>query len=168
VKVSPTFYVDFMTYHRHFTAKKHRPRWFLAKTRCACWAALHVFFCFLLLSFVFLLFGTLYFNLLPFFFQGCQHGIHFSYRIYEPTVKVSPTFYGDFMTYHRHFTAKKHRPRWFLAKTCCACCIWAASICIFSRQLQFACPQLSQTSEAYSKNTHTCNCTSCVLLFFVA
>jgi hypothetical protein len=32
-------------------------------------------------------------------------------------VKVSPTFYGDFMTYHRHFTAKKHRPRWFLAKT---------------------------------------------------
>jgi hypothetical protein len=26
-------------------------------------------------------------------------------------VKVSPTFYGDFMTYHRHFTAKKHRPR---------------------------------------------------------
>jgi hypothetical protein len=25
--------------------------------------------------------------------------------------------------YHRHFTAKKHRPRWFLAKTRCACCI---------------------------------------------
>jgi hypothetical protein len=24
---------------------------------------------------------------------------------------ISPTFYGDFMTYHRHFTAKKHRPR---------------------------------------------------------
>jgi hypothetical protein len=38
-------------------------------------------------------------------------------------VKVSPTFYGDFMTYHRHFTAKKHRPWWFLAKTRCACCI---------------------------------------------
>jgi hypothetical protein len=38
-------------------------------------------------------------------------------------VKVSPTFYSDFMTYHRHFTAKKHRPRWFLAKTRCACCI---------------------------------------------
>ena len=37
-------------------------------------------------------------------------------------MKVSPTFYGDFMTYHRHFTAKKHRPRWFLAKACCACC----------------------------------------------
>jgi hypothetical protein len=29
--------------------------------------------------------------------------------------------------------------------------IRAASICIFSRRLQFACPQLSQTSEAYSK-----------------
>ena len=26
-----------------------------------------------------------------------------------------------------------------------------ASICIFSRRLQFVCPQLSQTSEAYSK-----------------
>ena len=25
-------------------------------------------------------------------------------------VRVSSTFYGDFMTYHRHFTAKKHRP----------------------------------------------------------
>jgi len=36
---------------------------------------------------------------------------------------ISPTFYGDFMTYHRHFTVKKHWPRWFLAKTCCACCI---------------------------------------------
>ena len=29
---------------------------------------------------------------------------------------ISPTFYGDFMTHHQHFTAKKHRPRWFLAK----------------------------------------------------
>ena len=35
-------------------------------------------------SFVFLLFRTLYFNFIPFFFfQGCQHGIHFIYRIYE-------------------------------------------------------------------------------------
>jgi hypothetical protein len=32
--------------------------------------ALHVFFCFLLLSFVFLLFRTLYFNLIPVFFSG--------------------------------------------------------------------------------------------------
>ena len=23
---------------------------------------------------------------------------------------ISPTFYGDFMTYHCHFTTKKHRP----------------------------------------------------------
>jgi hypothetical protein len=45
--------------------------------------ALHVFFCFLLLSFVFLLFRTLYFNVIPVFFQGSQHGIHFIYRIYE-------------------------------------------------------------------------------------
>ena len=51
-------------------------------------------------------------------------------------VKVSPTFYGDFMTYHRHFTAKKHRPWWFLAKTRCACCtstrksLW--SYCLFN------------------------------------
>ena len=29
MKVSPWFY-------RHFTVKKHRPRWFHAKTRCAC------------------------------------------------------------------------------------------------------------------------------------
>jgi transposase len=27
------------------------------------------------------------------------------------------------MTYQRHFTAKKHWPRWFLAKPHCACCI---------------------------------------------
>jgi len=26
------------------------------------------------------------------------------------------------MTYHRHFTAKKHRPRWFRAKNHCAYC----------------------------------------------
>jgi hypothetical protein len=32
-------------------------------------------------------------------------------------------FHGDFMTYHGHFTVKKHWPRWFLAKTRCACCI---------------------------------------------
>jgi hypothetical protein len=42
-------------------------------------------------------------------------------------VILNKTFYGDFMTYHWHFTAKKHRPRWFLAKTRCACCITARS-----------------------------------------
>ena len=34
--------------------------------------ALHVFFCFLLLSFVFLLFRTLYFNLIPVFFRDAS------------------------------------------------------------------------------------------------
>ena len=29
----------------------------------------------------------------------------------ESFTVISPTFYGDFMTYHRHFTAKKHQPR---------------------------------------------------------
>jgi len=32
---------------------------------------------------------------------------------------ISPTFYGDLMTYHCHFTTKKHRPRWFRAKNLC-------------------------------------------------
>ena len=32
------------------------------------------------------------------------------------TVKVSPTFYGDFMTYHRHFTAKNTDQGDFLLK----------------------------------------------------
>jgi hypothetical protein len=35
VKVSPWFHRDFMTYHCHFTAKKHQPSWFRAKSRCA-------------------------------------------------------------------------------------------------------------------------------------
>jgi len=37
---------------------------------------------------------------------------------------ITPTFYGDFMTYHRHFAAKKHRPRWFRAKNLCAYCVF--------------------------------------------
>ena len=40
-------------------------------------------------------------------------------NLYIFAVKVSPTFYGDFMTYHCHFTAKKHRPRWFCTKNLC-------------------------------------------------
>ena len=35
---------------------------------------------------------------------------------------IFSTFYEDFMTYPCNFTAKKHWPRWFLAKTRCACC----------------------------------------------
>jgi len=44
---------------------------------------------------------------------------------------ISQTFYEDFMTYHRHFTAKKHWPRWFRAKNRCAYCmyqVWSKSI----------------------------------------
>ena len=40
-------------------------------------------FVFCCLVLFFLLFRTLYFNLIPVFFQGCQHSIHFIYRIYE-------------------------------------------------------------------------------------
>jgi hypothetical protein len=38
-------------------------------------------------------------------------------------VKVSPWFHQHFTVILWHITAKKHRPRWFLAKTRCACCI---------------------------------------------
>jgi hypothetical protein len=53
-------------------------------------------------------------------------------NLYIFAVKVSPTFYGDFMTYHRHFTTKKHRPRWFRAKNCCAYCNW-----LFGNSIEF-------------------------------
>ena len=42
---------------------------------------LHVFFCCLVLFFYyFVLYISIWYR---FFFQGCQHGIHFIYRIYE-------------------------------------------------------------------------------------
>ena len=48
---------------------------------------------------------------------------HLGPNLYIFVVKVSPWFHRDFMTYHRHFTTKKHRPRWFRAKNLCAYCI---------------------------------------------
>jgi hypothetical protein len=33
---------------------------------------------------------------------------HLVPNLYIFAMKISPTFSGDFMTYHRHFTAKKH------------------------------------------------------------
>ena len=38
-------------------------------------------------------------------------------------VKVSLWFHRHFTVILWHITAKKHRPRWFLAKTRCACCM---------------------------------------------
>jgi len=55
------------------------------------------------------------------FSPRCCHR-HLGPNLYTFTA-ISSTFYGDFMTYHRHFTAKKHRPRWFCAKNLCAYCI---------------------------------------------
>jgi hypothetical protein len=45
---------------------------------------------------------------------------HLGPNLYIFTVKVSPWFHPHFMTYHRHFTAKKLRPSWFRAKSRCA------------------------------------------------
>jgi hypothetical protein len=49
---------------------------------------------------------------------------HLGPNLYISAVKFSQWFHRHFMTYHRHFTTKKHRPRWFLAKMRCACCMF--------------------------------------------
>ena len=59
-----------------------------------------------------------------FLFFSCSPTIRIFHRHLGPNwyifaVKVSPTFYGDFMTYHCHFNAKKHRPKWFRVKNLC-------------------------------------------------
>jgi len=49
---------------------------------------------------------------------------HLGPNLYIFAVKFSPWFHWHFTVILWHITAKKHRPRWFLAKTCCACCTW--------------------------------------------
>jgi hypothetical protein len=54
--------------------------------------------------------------------------------------------------YHRHFTAKKHRPRCFLAKTRCACCryhIWQKLMIISTRPPKMR--KYEQTVDIFAK-----------------
>jgi hypothetical protein len=96
-------------------------------------------FVFCWFSFVFLLFRKYcifqFDHLIPVFFSGMPYILFIGYMsthlvlriLSNPNnifaVKVSATFYENFMTYHCHFTAKKHRPSWFRAKSRCAYCI---------------------------------------------
>lgn len=75
-------------------------------------------------------------------------------------VKVSPTFYGDFMTYHRHFTAKKHRPWWFLATTRCACCKSKETLCKLHYFVKMVCyPSLVLFKQS--------NCIDWIIIWYI-
>jgi hypothetical protein len=120
---------------------------------------LHVFFCFLLLSFDFLLFRTLYFNLIPVFFSGMP-AWHTFHRHLGPNllifaVKVSPWFHRHFTVLLWHITDISPRKNTdqgdFLLKR---------AVRAVDKILSVTTPR--RKSYVY---TRTCNCTSCVLLF---
>jgi hypothetical protein len=70
--------------------------------------ALHVFFCFLLLSFVFFYYFVLYISI---WYRARWANLICKFLRWK--------FHRHFTVILWHITAKKHRPRWFLAKHRC-------------------------------------------------